>query len=98
MNLPPDLAANLTPMPDDFAPSIQEMDSGLFVWRELLRDPDERAVVLEYAIRGADKLPEMRAEIWQAMELVRLGRLEFVKHMRPERHRRTPTMISTPTM
>lgn len=104
MNIPLDIYALLQPMPEDFAPSIQEMDTprseSLFLWREILHTPDNKPIVLEYAIHADTptnpRLNQMKRDIWTAKELVRLNQLQYIKHMLPDRHRRPNTMINRP--
>jgi hypothetical protein len=91
--LPPIIAALIKPVPGDFAPSFT--DHGKFVrWADTLTVPDHGPIEVElgYSKAGgkADESKEaanLRARVWQTMELARLGRADLLGYCLVSRHK-----------
>ena len=91
--LPPVLATKIEPVPSDFAPTFE--DRGKYVrWADTLTVPDHGPIEVElgYSKAGgkADESKEaanLRARVWQTMELARLGRVDLLGYCLVSRHK-----------
>lgn len=90
----PSVAAQVRPMPSDFAINFE--DHGRYVrWTATLTVEDHGPVDVELgysrASGKADEAKEranLRASAWQAMEFARLGRVDLLNHCAVDRHKR----------
>lgn len=92
--LPPFIAAQVKPVPGDFAPNF--VDHGNYVrWSDTLTvagyGPAE--VELGYSRAGgkaneSKEAANLRARAWQTMELARLGQFDLLKYALATRHKR----------
>ena len=97
-SLPPMIAALIAPIPGDFAPPFTEANKGRAVrWADTLIVKDHGPVEVELgyskANGKADESKEaatLRAGVWQAMELARLGRLDLLGYCLVSRHKGRP--------
>ena len=94
--LPPDVAALVQPIPDDFQPVFE--DRGYYVrWAATLDLPDDTKINVElgFSSRAGGKVDldkereNLRAGAWQATELARLGRRDLLAYCIVGRHVRT---------
>ena len=92
--LPANIAALIRPVPGDFAPSFD--DHVRYVrWAATLTVEGYGPVNVELGYsRAAGKADEnkeaanLRARIWQSMELARLGQIDLLQYCHVDRHKR----------
>jgi len=93
-SLPPDVAALVQPMPDDFQPSFE--DRGYYVrWSATFDLPDQTKLEVELGFSRANgkvdinkERENLRAGAWQTTELARLGRRDLLAYCIVGRHKR----------
>ena len=94
--LPAVVAALVKPVPGDFSPTFTD-GKGFVRWADTLivanHGPAEVELGFSKAGGRADESAEMatlRAGVWQAMELARLGRLDLLGYCLVSRHKWRP--------
>ena len=91
--LPPEVAANVQPMPSDFAPDFEDRNSHVRWSAQLQCAGITVDVELGFSRAGgkADDKKErenLRASAWQTSELARLGRRDLLDYCIVGRHKR----------
>lgn len=95
--IPDALRAHFNPMPPDFAPSIMEMPKA-WAWRgrvEIASPGRVDKVECEYGLPKSmgHTAAELRAFVWEIMELGRLGRGDLLTFARVDRHSKRPAPL-----
>lgn len=102
--LHPTVAALIRPVPGDFAPTF--IDHGRYVrWSTFLEVTGHAPIEVELGYSKADgradeakERANLRARVWQTMELARLGRLDLIDYCQTNRHKRDRPISRAPML
>jgi hypothetical protein len=82
----------MLPVPASFQPEFEEFKKHIR-WSHVMRNPGAAPVTLELGMRrahygDAQMRAALRNTAWQALELVRIGRLDLLQGAMQDRHKR----------
>lgn len=104
--VPADVANLFQPIPDGFTPPCETEKTGrVLIWRGSVPDGQPNSaqrlkveVGAVRAVKGGDPAAyeTLKAEVWQVMELARLGRQDLLSYARTDRRKAFARPISKP--